>query len=329
MEDAVANYEHTKRTTPIPAGWMLVEAEDPRCKPTEVPVKFWNSALQTWEDLTIDANGAPAVFNTLWQGGATCLVIKDPNFVPAPPPAFAPPSPSLPFAAPTPMAAPFAAPVAPPVTPAIPAQVPVAIPVAAPVAVPAVPVMPLPVLPMPVAPAIPVAAPVAATNGLPFPTPAVAQAIPAAPTEEYEIPESTAPFSAADPNEVYAWWAAREGVLDKMEALKKVEGELRKRIVKTCFPDGLREGSNKCKLPEGEVLTITGVINRKIDQALVVDVQSALQKKNGVAPTGLFKTKYDLDLRTYKALPSEDKLVLANCVTETEGSPQLALKDAK
>lgn len=328
MEDAVANYEHTKRTTPIPAGWMLVEAEDPRCKPTEVPVNFWNPALQIWEALTIDSNGAPEAFNKLWRGGATCLVIKDPNFVPAPPPTFAPPSPSLPFAAPTPMAAPFAAPVAAPVAPAIPAApVPVAIPVAVPAA--PVPVVPSPVLPMPVAPAIPVAAPVVPTNVLSFPTPAVTQAMPQAPTEEFEIPESNAPVSAADPNEVYAWWAARQGVMDQLDALEKVENELRKRIVKTCFPDGLREGANKCQLPNGEVLTITGVVNRKIDQALVVDAQTALQKKNGVAPTGLFKTEYKLDLRTYKALPSEDKLILANCVTETEGSPQLKLKDAK
>lgn len=324
MSDVLANYEHTKRTAPIPAGWLLVEAEDPRCKPTEVPVKFWHSGEQCWQDLTIDANGAPAAFNTLWAGGATCLIVKDPNFVPAPPPAFAPASPSLPFAVPQAPAVPFAAPAAPI------APVPVAAP--APVLAPVVPSVPAPVavLPMPVAPAIPVPAPVQApapvaqANLVPFPV-----AAPAAPAAPAEASESNAPVSEADPNEVAAWLAARDGVKAQIDALEKVEAELRKKIVKTCFPEGLREGSNKVRLPDGSILTITGVINRKIDQALIPDVQTALAAKNGVAPTGLFKTKYDLDLRTYKALPHEDKMILANCVTETEGSPQLKLSEPK
>lgn len=317
MSDALQTYEYTKRSVPVPPGWMIIEVSDPACNPSINALNFWNGIDQCFQDLILDSNNtAPDAFNKFWTEGTTFVVIRDPSFVAPPPPAFNQMA-QLPFAAPTPTAIPQA--------PAIPA----------PVAV--VPQVPLPVLPMPVAPVAQVQAapvvpqvPVMPTNLVSFPTPMVKpSAIPALSLNQLDIPESEAPFSAADPNEVAAWWAAREGVMAQIAALDAVKAELQKKIIKVCFPDGLREGVNNCQMPDGSVLGITGVTNRTVDQALVVDAQTALQAKNGVAPTGLFKTKYDIDIRTFKALPHEDKLLLSKCITEKDGSPQFKMKPAK
>ena len=338
MEDAVANYESTKRNAPVPPGWMLVEPNDPACKPTETKVVFWNSASQTWEDLAVTADGAPEAFNKLWVGGATCLAVRDPNYVAPPPPVVqAPAMGGLPFAAPAPMQMPFAAPV-PPTAPA-PVQVAPVIPVVAPAPViPVVQPVPAPVIPV----VVPVAQPIvpqvqpervvldaSASLGktyisTPLPAGFVAEPEPTFPKAENEV------LSEADPNEVSAWLAAYKGVTDQINALEAVKNELRKKIVNTCFPNGLVEGAgNKCVLPDGRKLTITGVVNRTVDAALVPSVLEALQVKNGVAPVGLFKQTYKLDLRVFRGINKDDKMILSNAITEKQGSPQLKVSDAE
>lgn len=331
MEDAVANYESTKRNAPVPPGWMLVEPNDPACKPTETKVVFWNSASQTWEDLAVTADGAPEAFNKLWVGGATCLAVRDPNYVAPPPPVVqAPAMGGLPFAAPAPMQMPFAAPVP---TPApIPVQAAPLIPVVAPAPViPVVQPAPAPVIPVvvpvaqPIVPQVP-QVPAAPVMQMPAPLPAglVAEPEPTFPKAENEV------LSEADPNEVSAWLAAYKGVTDQIDALETVKNELRKKVVNTCFPNGLVEGAgNKCVLPDGRKLTITGVVNRTVDDALVPSVLEALQVKNGVAPVGLFKQTYKLDLRVFRGINKDDKMILSNAITEKQGSPQLKVSDAE
>ena len=325
MSDAFANYENTKRTAPIPAGWMLTEPQN-ITDPSKEVVQFWNPLDQCWLELTINAAGQPCdEFAKLWNGGATCLVVKDPNYVAPPPPQSFGAQFATPFAAPTmptftqPSVSP--APVVAAPIPAIP--VPVAAPVI-PVVVPATPVPPPVVMATPV-----VAAP---ANILPFQPPVAAQ-VPASPlgvqADEGEGDEGEGQVSAADPNEVAAWLAARDGVLAQMEALKKVEGELRVRIVKTCFPDGLREGSNKCSLPDGRKLTVTGVVNRSVDDALVPAALEALKTHMGVAPTGLFRTTYEVGTKVFKTLDQNTKNLLANVITEKQGAPQLKVTEAK
>lgn len=333
MSDAIANYELTKKNTPIPAGWMLVEphATDPRT----VPVQFWNRNDQCWLELSLDANGAPSQeFAQLWMEGATCCIVRDPNYVaPPPPPTFSTPF-ATPFAAP--MAPAFAAPVAPPTPelPPVPAPV-IAAPVLAPIpqAAPVIPVaIPAPVAPavptlppiLALAPVVPVVAPVAPapTNILPFPV-----AAPGAPVTVEE--EEVAQASAADPNEVAAWLAARDGVKAQLEKLEEVEKELRAKIVKTCFPDGLREGSNKCSLPDGRTLTITGVVNRTMDDAMIDAALEAMKKHFGIAPAGLFRTKYEVGVKVFKGLDGEAKKLLSNVITEKNGSPQLKVSEPK
>ena len=335
MSDAFANYENTKRTAPIPAGWMLTEPQNIAGQDlVDGLVQFWTPVDQCWRKLTVTVDAAGTVtpceeFGTLFNGGATCLVVKDPNYVAPPPPQSFGAQFATPFAAPTmptftqPSVSPAPAVAAPVVAAPIPAiPVPVAAPVI-PVVVPATPVPPPVVMATPV-----VAAP---NNILPFQPPVAAQ-VPASPLGVQagdEGDEGEGQVSAADPNEVAAWLAARDGVLAQMEALKKVEGELRARIVKTCFPDGLREGSNKCSLPDGRKLTVTGVVNRSVDDALVPAALEALKTHMGVAPTGLFRTTYEVGTKVFKTLDQNTKNLLANVITEKQGAPQLKVTEAK
>lgn len=328
MSTELSAYAMTKKNTPIPAGWMLVEPEN--CNPAETVVQFWNPGIQGWEALTMDGGAPPASFVGPWSAGQSCLIVKDPNYVAPPPVAAAPAFPMFGGAA---VAPPFAAPAAfaPP-----PAAVPVAAPAPAPVVSIPVPVA-VPMIPVQAAPVVPVftpapvqAAPVVLpTEATPAFVPPTLPSVPQAFTAPVAEAEDRAQISAADPNEVSAWLAAREGVKAQLDALEKVESEIRKRIVKTCFPDGLREGTNKCTLPDGRILTITGKVNRTVDTGLVPTALGALQQKNGTAPSGLFRTKYELDMRVFKALDVSDKALLANCITEKEGSLQLAVSEPK
>lgn len=341
MSDALVNYENTKRTAPIPAGWMLTEPQN-IADPINEPVQFWDPMNQCWLKLVIDANGQPCEeFGKFWNGGATCLVVKDPNYVAPPPPAsFGGATP--PFAVPSmpTFSVPQAtlAPIAPVVAPA-----PV---VAAPVVAPVVPAIPVPVAPVSqaqpvvamaaplmdvagntVVPAVPLSVPPA--NVIPFPTAAAPVTTAPVGIQADEEDEEEAQVSAADPNEVAAWLAARDGVLAQMAALEDVEKELRAKIVKVCFPNGLREGANHCALPDGRKLTVTGVVNRTVDDALVPTALDALRTHFGTAPTGLFRTKYAVGAKVFKGLTPDAKNLLSNVITEKQGAPQIKVSEPK
>lgn len=318
------NYNNTKNTVPVPAGWMIVDHDHPLCVEAAKSnaLQFWSAGDQCWLELKIDpALGAPAEFNTAWGQGTTCLIVRDPNYVaPAPvvPPSFAAPvAPGLPFAAPSP----FPAPVAPVAAPVL-----APLPVLAPIVPQATPIIPLPATPA----AIPVALPVVQVmpaNVIPFPSPAPVQPQAPAAYVPTELPvEAT---SAADPNEVSAWVTAWEAVKAQIAAFEEVKDELRNKLVKTCFPNGLREGVNKCALIDGRVLNITGVINRPVDEDHLDAAIANLTAKNGYAPAGLFKTKHVVDKKAFRDLSYEDKQILAVAVTEKDGSPQLEVKAAK
>lgn len=350
MSDAEMNYEHTKRNVKVPHGWRIV-ADTSAMDVVNNEYHWWNpteGSMGAW--LKLDATNAADMeaLNTLYHAGATCFIERDPNPAPIPPPppaflsapapvpvevhapsevaappsipvappapVFAPPAPPAPVAAPVPVV-PVAAPVipvAPPAPPAPPAFVapapPVVIPpVAVAPVVPAVPVVPV----VPVIPVAPVAAPVAP----------VAAPIPAVATD-------SAPESAADENEVDAWLAALDGVKDRIKALEAVKADIQKKIVAKCFPNGLREGANNCALPDGRKLTITGVINRTFDDAMVPDACAKIVAAGG-NPEGVFVTKLAIGTAAYKALDPKFRNLLADCVTEKDGTPQFKVTEPK
>lgn len=335
--DALANYANTKKTAPVPPGWMIVEPND--FDPNATASKFWNPLDQCWLDLQIADHNVMGEFNKFYPAGATCIVIRDPNYVAPPPPplgqmpAFGG---GLPFAAPLPFAATTPAPI-PQAQPTIPVIPQVQATPVIPVAIPVIPQTQPVVQVQTPAPMFNPSAPMLPTPGHPgFPVEQAVGLAAAAPTfapisvaTEEDGEEDSGSVSAADPNEVSAWLIARDAVKAQIDKLEEVENELRTRIVKTCFPDGLREGANKCALPDGRKLTITGVVNRTVDDALVQTGLEALQRHLGVAPVGLFKTKYEVSKAVLKTLNADAKALLSNVITEKKGSPQLKVSDVK
>ena len=82
-------------------------------------------------------------------------------------------------------------------------------------------------------------------------------------------------------------------------------------------------------LPDGRKLTVTGVVNRSVDDALVPAALEALKTHMGVAPTGLFRTTYEVGTKVFKTLDQNTKNLLANVITEKQGAPQLKVTEAK
>ena len=362
MSDAELNYEHTKKNVKVPQGWMLVD-DIQRMDPTHKSYMWWHpteGSMGAW--LAVDLTNAEQTntMSTLWNAGSTCFIEKDPNPAPVPPPppaflagGFAPPVPP----ALVPPSEAVAAPVPPPSAPATapilpPPPTPVATPVPASPAVPAAPTFVPPPPPVFHAPAMPVAAPapavapvITAVPQAPAPKPIPVIPVVARPATPAPMPVPTAPNtpvatvpqvpeaeaegeSSADQNEVDAWLSALDGVKDRIKALEAVKSELVQKIVKVCFPNGLHEGAQNCKLPDGRKLTITGVVNRTFDDALVDSVCRKVIDAGG-NPEGVFVTKLAIGTAAYKALPLQYRNLLADCVTEKEGTPQLKVTELK
>lgn len=337
MSDAEQNYEHTKRNVKVPHGWRIV-ADTNTMDVTHNEYHWWNpleGPMGAWLKLDTANAADMQAMGTLWNAGSTCFVERDPNPapIPPPPPAF--------LSAPAPMPVAVYAPsevVAPPVIQDAPAIPPV--PVFAP---PAPPAPPAPVAVAPVIPVVPPAPPAPPAFQAPAPpvvvppvvVAPVIPAVPVAPVPAPIIPQTPAPIVAteapesnADENEVDAWLAALAGVKDRITALEAVKAELQKKIVVKCFPDGLREGANNCKLPDGRKLTITGVINRTFDDALVPAACDKIVAAGG-NPEGVFVTKLAIGTAAYKALDPKFRNLLADCVTEKEGTPQFKITEPK
>lgn len=340
MTDAEQNYEYTKKNVTVPQGYEIAEGS---INPDAETLLFWHPLERTW----LNFNECYTDFNfpALWAAGSTVIVRQNPALMQAvpPPPVIVPPPAALPPTSflPPPVVQPQAAPVQEqqPVVVTPPAQTPgltmprLSMPSLS-AAAPAAPV----VQPQPTfaPPAQPIAPP--PTQMLPTPEAPVAPSLslgttftastPAAFTH-FERPEDPdAPTSDANMYEVSAWLAAYKGVKDEIKALEAVKDELRTRIVKTCFPKGLREGSNNCALPNGRKLTITGVVNRTLDPAAVPAAAAKLSQVGG-DPQAVFVYKLALAEPVYKKLSAEQSLALRDAVTEKSGAPQLEVKEPK
>lgn len=343
MSDAALNYEHTKNTVKIPHGWELIDAAaGATCEPDTDELKFWAPQLTPQAFVDFKDSYIDCRFNDLWNAGSTIIIRKMavppppppapmplPGFLPAPvapvvaqpqltttvettagvsagAPSFLP-TPQIPQAAPV---VPQAAPVLPPVSTA---------PVAPTLRLPTVTTPTLPQLPAVEVPVAPVVPTVGVNLGGFVPQPA--SAIPMS----HSAPESEV-MSDAEPNVLDAWLAALDGVKARIEALEDVKKELRDKIVRLAFPKGLREGANSCTLPDGRKLTITGVVNRTVDPAAIPAAKEKLIAAGG-DPASVFMLKEVLNEPTYKRLPSNLMVALADAVTEKQGTPQLKVTE--
>lgn len=131
------------------------------------------------------------------------------------------------------------------------------------------------------------------------------------------------------------WFDASE----RLKALKDAESDLRAQVVSYWFPDGLKEGTNKCDMPEGWKLDVKGSINRKIDVAAQSAVQEMLKEQFQIDAGELVKYKPELDLPAYRQLQKSaadatgERKVVAEKILKTfeqmliitPGSPQVSL----
>lgn len=121
-----------------------------------------------------------------------------------------------------------------------------------------------------------------------------------------------------------AWFTAKE----TLDAAKAAELELRLKVVKEFFPNGLSKGVNNCPIDNGFVLKGTGTVNFKIDEAKVPVVLKMVKEKFKVN-VDVFKTKIELKTGDYGKLPDDIKSVIDEALTITPGTPQLEIAKPK
>lgn len=88
----------------------------------------------------------------------------------------------------------------------------------------------------------------------------------------------------------------------QLAQLKEEEANLRLKVVKYYFPNGLKEGTQKADLPEGWKLSVVGSINRKIDVEAQPAISAELKEKYDVDLGDFIKYKPELDLPSYREL---------------------------
>jgi hypothetical protein len=118
------------------------------------------------------------------------------------------------------------------------------------------------------------------------------------------------------------WYAAKQ---EAAEAQKKIEREreLRAAVFSLAFPSP-KEGTNSLDIGSGYTLKATYKLDRKVDdeaaQALIAEQ----------AWTGnFFKWKADLNVKKYKELPEEQRLVLDAVLTVKPASPTIEVTAPK
>lgn len=330
--DTEKNREYIRSTTPVPPGWMATDNANPE---TQL-VMFWNSPLQIWSDVSTTLNSPEEYqkFMVLWEAGSTFLIVPatTPAPVPVPVPSPFPTFSAAPAPVPTPVAVPAPAPVpavnlAVPPSPSFVPPAPVAAPIAsfpvppaaAPVVAPAAPAIVVPPkkaapIVVPTAKAAPVVAPVA--------TPGAVVSGPSAPG--HPKPELSPDALAA----VQRLAKIHEACSAQIKALAETEKSLRAELVALAFPNGIAEGVNTCLFADKSALVVTGKINRTVDPAKATSTREALEAV-GVSFDSLFDWKPSLKVGEFKVTSLPVKALLADMVTEKEGTPSVELKKAK
>ena len=114
-------------------------------------------------------------------------------------------------------------------------------------------------------------------------------------------------------------WKEAKAELDRF---KRLEMKLRKELFAEVFPTP-KEGTNKTELA-GFAFKGVHKLNYTLEEALVPNVRSALQKLN-VNPDTIFKVKVNLIKKGFENLTGQAKEILEEAVTVKAGSPTLTI----
>lgn len=115
-----------------------------------------------------------------------------------------------------------------------------------------------------------------------------------------------------------------EKLHNQLALLKAKEMDLRKRIYAHYFP-APKEGTNNHSLAEGYLLKAQRKIDRKVNQedllALASEGGPFLQA--GIDANSLIRWVPELEIKAYRALPDDKRIIFEQCLTIKDGSPQL------
>lgn len=125
-------------------------------------------------------------------------------------------------------------------------------------------------------------------------------------------------------------WYHAKFAADAAKFVIETEQIYRKEIAELFFPDAT-EGTNNLELSEGWKLKLTYKIDRKVDGAVLLDVQKQLREM-GVNPDLLIDMKPSLNIKAYKGLQqiNEDAVkVFEQALIIKPASPTLELVQPK
>lgn len=114
----------------------------------------------------------------------------------------------------------------------------------------------------------------------------------------------------------------------ELKAIKDKEMLLRKKIFSCCFKDPV-EGTNTFNLADGWAIKGKYVLNRKPDIALINNRANDLRTVYGINLDQLIKWSPELALSEYRKLTDEQRKVVDDCLTITEGSPSIEVVQSK
>lgn len=117
-------------------------------------------------------------------------------------------------------------------------------------------------------------------------------------------------------------WYNKQQELKKLQASEKA---MRDTVVSVFFPEGMKEGTNNFKLSTGDVLSVVNPMNRKVDKAVFSSIIEQMIEK-GIDVNEVVETKVELKVGAYRKLTVEQLAVMDECITMTQGSPQVTVK---
>lgn len=112
---------------------------------------------------------------------------------------------------------------------------------------------------------------------------------------------------------------------DELCKWQTIERDLRIQLFNETFPVS-HEGTNEVPIGNNYKLIAKCPINRKIDEIVLPDTLTILQKQ-GINTDNLVKTEHKLSLAAYRKLPESAQRIFDACLTSTPGSIQLEIKE--
>lgn len=112
----------------------------------------------------------------------------------------------------------------------------------------------------------------------------------------------------------------------EMAKLKAEESELRKLFLGHYFSKAKEEGTTREQLPDGYALKAEFGLDRKIDETVLPGVLARISE---ASRADLIKYEPKLNLKAYRALSKEDRLIMDEALIIKPSSTQLTLEEPK